>query len=105
MRGAVGRGAWWLLRLALVAAAAVAVAPVTAVAAGAAGYAWWRGWTPRRLYAVAVWCLPMAAAWLIAVAVWQFSVLTSDARVGIAKPESGPLDGNQVKPALARSPK
>jgi hypothetical protein len=42
---------------------------------------------------------------LIAVAVWQFSVLTSDSRVGSAKPESGPLDGNQVKPALARSPK
>ncbi len=44
---------------------------------------------------------------LIAVAVWQFSVLTSDARVGGihagGKPESGPLDGNQVKPA--RSPR
>jgi hypothetical protein len=70
VQSAVGRGAGWLLRLALVAAAAVAVAPVTAVAAGAAGYAWWRGWTPRRLYAAALWCLPMAAAWLIAVAVW-----------------------------------
>ncbi len=59
-----------LLRLALVAAAAVAIAPVTLAAAGAVGYAWWRGWTPRRLYGAALWCLPMAAAWLIAVAVW-----------------------------------
>lgn len=42
---------------------------------------------------------------LIAVAVWQFSVLTSDARVGSSKLESGPLDSTQVKPALARSPK
>ena len=70
MRRAVGRAVLRLLRLAAVAAAAVAVAPVTAVAAGAAGYAWWRGWTPRRLYLAAAWCLPMAAAWLIAVAVW-----------------------------------
>ena len=70
MRGAVGRGVGWLLRLALLAAVAVALAPVTAVAGGAAGYAWWRGWTPRRLYKAAAWCLPMAAAWLIAVAVW-----------------------------------
>jgi hypothetical protein len=70
MRRAAGRGALWLLRLAVVTAAAVAVAPMTAVAAGAAGYAWWRGWTPRRLYEAAAWCLPMAAAWLIAVAVW-----------------------------------
>jgi hypothetical protein len=70
MRRAIGRGALWLVRLAVVTAAAVAVAPMTAVAAGAAGYAWWRGWTPRRLYEAAAWSLPMAAAWLIAVAVW-----------------------------------
>src|SRR5262249_47253754 len=38
---------------------------------------------------------------LIAVALWQFSVLTSDVRVG-SKPESGPFDSNQDKPA--RSP-
>jgi hypothetical protein len=70
VRRAAGRGVLWLLRVAVVAAAAVAVAPVTAVAAGAAAYAWWRGWTPRRLYEAALWCLPMAAAWLIAAAVW-----------------------------------
>jgi hypothetical protein len=40
---------------------------------------------------------------LIAVALWQFSVLTSDTRIGGFKPESGPLDSNQVKPALSRS--
>ena len=75
MRRAVGRGGLWLLRLATAAAAAVAVAPVTVVAAGAAGYAWWRGWTPRRLYEAAAWCLPMAAAWLIAVVVWPARVV------------------------------
>jgi hypothetical protein len=46
---------------------------------------------------------------LIAVAVWQFSVLTSDARLGGpyagGKSESGPFDSNQVKPALSRSAK
>jgi hypothetical protein len=70
VRRAVGRAVLRLLRLALAAAAAVAIAPVTVTAAGAAGCAWWRGWTPRRLYEAALWCLPMAAAWLIAVAVW-----------------------------------
>jgi len=46
---------------------------------------------------------------LIAVAVWQFSILTSDARLGgpyaAGKSESGPLDSDQVTPALSRSPK
>jgi len=46
---------------------------------------------------------------LIAVAVWQFSVLTSDTRLGgpyaAGKSDSGPLDSNQVKPALSKSPK
>jgi hypothetical protein len=46
---------------------------------------------------------------LIAVALWQFSVLTSDGRFGGpyagGKPDSGPLDSSQVKPALSRSPK
>lgn len=70
VRRAAGRGAFWVLRVAVVAAAAVAVAPVTLVAVGAAGCAWWRGWTPRRLYEAAAWCLPMAAGWLIAVVVW-----------------------------------
>ena len=46
---------------------------------------------------------------LISVAVWQFSVLTSDARLGgppaHGNPESWPLDTNQVKPGLSRSAK
>ena len=74
MRRAVGRGALWLLRNALVVAVAIAVAPVTLVAVGAAGYAWWRGWTPQRLYRAVVWCLPMAVAWLAAVVVWPVRV-------------------------------
>ena len=74
MRRAVGRGALWLLRNALVVAVAIAVAPVTLVAVGAAGYAWWRGWTPRRLYRAVVWCLPMTVAWLAAVVVWPVRV-------------------------------
>jgi hypothetical protein len=89
VRGAVGRGAGWLLRLALVAAVAVAVAPVTAAAAGAAGYAWWRGWTPRRLYQAAAWCLPMAAAWLIAVAVWPERPATRVTPPGLRPPPPG----------------
>jgi len=70
VRRALGRGLLWLLRYAVIVAVAIAVAPVTLVAVGAAGYAWWRGWTPGRLYRAAVWCLPMAAAWLVAVVVW-----------------------------------
>ena len=46
---------------------------------------------------------------LIAVAVWQFSALTSNARLSgpyaSGKSERGPLDSNQAKPALSRSPK
>ncbi|HEY5019313.1 MAG TPA: hypothetical protein VII59_21285 [Streptosporangiaceae bacterium] len=91
MRRAAGRGALWLLRLAVVTAAAVAVAPMTAVAAGAAGYAWWRGWTPRRLYEAAAWCLPMAAAWLIAVAVWpEHAALVTGPGFRLPPPGVGP---------------
>jgi hypothetical protein len=46
---------------------------------------------------------------LLAVALWQFSVLTSDGhfdgRFAGGKQESGPLDRSQVTPALSRSPK
>jgi hypothetical protein len=70
VRRAVGRGAFWALRIAVLVAVAVAVAPVTLVAVGAAGFAWWRGWTPRRLFEAAGWCSPMAVAWLIAVVAW-----------------------------------
>ena len=75
MRRAVGRGAGWLLRNGILVAAAIAVAPVTLVAVGAAGYAWWRGWTPGRLYKAAAWCLPMAAAWLVAVVLWPVHII------------------------------
>jgi len=84
VRRAVGRGALWLLRNAVVVGVAVAVAPVTLVAVGAAGYAWWRGWTPRRLYQAAVWCLPMAAAWVVAVVVWPARVIGTGGPGGAA---------------------
>ena len=70
VRRALARGLWRLLGLAALAAAAAALAPVTLAAAAAAAAGWWRGWPPRRLYAVAAWCLPMTAAWLAAVAAW-----------------------------------
>jgi hypothetical protein len=70
VRAALWRGFGWLIRLCIVVGLAVAFAPVTVVAAGAFWYAWWRGWPPRRVYAVAAWCLPMVAAWLGAVAFW-----------------------------------
>ncbi len=95
MRRAVGRGALWLLRNAVVVGVAVAVAPVTLVAVGAAGYAWWRGWTPRRLYGAAVWCLPMAAAWLVAVVVWPARVIGNGGPAGAAGAGgTGPGGGN-----------
>ncbi|HXT87886.1 MAG TPA: hypothetical protein VN714_01370, partial [Trebonia sp.] len=70
LQGAAGRGVLWLVRVAVLAAVAVALAPVTLVAGGAFWYAWWRGAPPRRVLAAALWCLPMVAAWLIAVAAW-----------------------------------
>jgi hypothetical protein len=95
VRRAVGRGALWLLRNAVLVGVAVAVAPVTLVAVGAAGYAWWRGWTPRRLYQAAVWCLPMAAAWLVAVVVWPARVIGNGRPGGTAAAGgTGPAGGN-----------
>jgi len=69
---AVGR----LARLAAIAVLVVAAAPVCLVAAAATALAWLRGWPPRRLYRAALWCLPMVAVWLAAIAVttrswWQ----------------------------------
>jgi hypothetical protein len=61
----------WLFRLArtaTLAALAMAAAPVTIVAGCAVATAWLAGWPPRRLYATALWCAPMIAAWLIAIA-------------------------------------
>ena len=61
----------WLakaLRVAVLAALAVAAAPVTLVAAFAVAAGWLTGFPPRRLYGAALWCVPMAAAWLAAIA-------------------------------------
>jgi hypothetical protein len=70
------RSAGRLARLAAAALVVVAAAPVSLVAAGAVTLAWFRGWPPRRLYRAALWCLPMVAVWLAAIAVstgswWQ----------------------------------
>ena len=54
-------------RAVVLAALAVAIAPVTLVAAVAMTLGWLTGWPPRRLYGAALWCLPMAVAWLAAV--------------------------------------
>ena len=63
LRGAV-RFAWRLIRAAAIAAALIAVAPVSLVAGCSAALAWLAGWPPRRLYAAALWCLPMVGVWL-----------------------------------------
>jgi hypothetical protein len=70
VRNAAGRGLWWLVRAAVLAAGAAALAPVTLVAAGAFAFGWWRGAPPRRVYLAALWSLPMVLAWLAAAAVW-----------------------------------
>jgi hypothetical protein len=59
---------WWLARVVGVLAVIVATAPVAIVATAGMGVAWLAGWPPRRLYAAALWCLPMVAAWLAAIA-------------------------------------
>ena len=76
----MGRGLFWLARVSIVAAGAVALAPVTLVAAGAFWYGWWRGAPPRRVYLAALWCLPMAGAWLVAVAVWPARAVAASTR-------------------------
>jgi hypothetical protein len=70
VRLAMGHGIFWLARVAVLIAVAAALAPVTLVAAGAFAFGWWRGAPPRRIYFAALWCLPMVAAWLVAVAAW-----------------------------------
>ena len=75
VRAAAGRGIFWLARAAALIAVAGALAPVTLVAAGAFACAWWRGAPPQRIYRAGWWCLPMVAAWLIAVVVWPVSVM------------------------------
>jgi hypothetical protein len=77
VRRALGRALLWVaVRLALC-ALAVALAPVTLIALGSACYAWWLGWPPRRVNVAAAWCLPMAAAWLVAVTAWPLRLGTA----------------------------
>src|SRR5580692_4166633 len=70
VRRVAGRGLLRLAEGAALVAVAVLLAPVTVVAAAAFWYGWWRGAPPRRIGGAALWCLPMVAAWLIAVAAW-----------------------------------
>src|ERR1700746_631501 len=70
VRRAAGRGLLRLARAAALVTVAVLLAPVTVVAAAAFWYGWWRGAPPARISRGALWCLPMVAAWLIAVAAW-----------------------------------
>jgi len=92
-RGAVGRGAWWLVRVAVAAAGAVAFAPVTVVAGCAFACGWWRGAPPGRIYRAALWCLPMVAGWLIAVAAWPLSAMSGTGAAtrggSLARPAGG----------------
>ena len=101
VRRALARGLWRLLGLAAVAAAAGALAPVTLAAAAAAAAGWWRGWPPRRLYAVAAWCLPMTVAWLVAVAAWPARAAGS-AATGAAARAAGSA-GTGIAGAAIRS--
>jgi hypothetical protein len=66
---AAARGLRRLVKLTATVTLLVAAAPVSLVAACAATFAWLSGWPPRRLYAAALWCLPMLAVWLAASAV------------------------------------
>ncbi len=70
VRRAAGRGLLQLAKGAALVAVTVLLAPVTVVAAAAFWYGWWRGASPRRIGWATLWCLPMVAAWLIAVAAW-----------------------------------
>jgi len=87
----VARGLFRLLQFAALAAVAIAVAPVTLVAAGSAAFGWWRGWPPRRLFAAAAWCLPMAAVWLAAIAAWPVHARYAAGAGGPAGLGPGPL--------------
>ena len=54
--------------LAIAVAIAVVLAPVSVVAIGAGLTSCLCGWPPRRLYVAALWCLPAASVWLMAIA-------------------------------------
>jgi hypothetical protein len=98
VRRALGRGVWWLVKVAGVVAGMVAVAPVTVVAACAFWFGWWRGWPPRRIYAAALWCLPMLVAWLVAVAAWPVRAMGGE---GQGHPGTG-TGGNAAGSGIVR---
>jgi hypothetical protein len=87
VRRAVWRGAWWVGRALVLVAVAVALAPVTLVASCALCYGWRRGWSARRVYAAALWCLPMFLAWVVAVVAWP---------LGGGSVGAGPADGRST---------
>ncbi len=58
-----------LIKITAAAALIVAAAPVSVCAAIGVWTAWLAGWPPARLYRAALWCAPMVAAWLAAIAV------------------------------------
>jgi hypothetical protein len=89
VRRALGRGLLSLVKLIALIAGAVALAPVTVVAACAFCYGWWRGVGPRRIFAGALWCLPMAVAWLAAVAAWPVRVIPGHPRTGLGGGTAG----------------
>ncbi len=65
---AAARALFLVLRVAAAAALIIAAAPVSLVAAFSAALAWLAGWPPLRLYRAALWCVPMLAVWLAAIA-------------------------------------
>jgi hypothetical protein len=99
VRRAAGRGLFWLVRAAVVAAVAVALAPVTVVAGCAFCYGWWRGAPPRRIYAAALRCLPMIVAWLVAVAAWPVRVTGAALRETTGGGTTGALGARPAYPA------
>jgi hypothetical protein len=58
-----------LLAISAAAALMVAAAPVSVCAAIGVWTAWLAGWPPARLYRAALWCAPMVAVWLTAIAI------------------------------------
>ena len=58
-----------LIKIAAAAALIIMAAPVSLCAVISVWAAWLAGWQPARLYRAALWCAPMVAVWLSAVAV------------------------------------
>jgi hypothetical protein len=65
---AAARLAVRLLKIAVAAAVIIAAAPVSVCAGISVAAAWLAGWPPARLYRAALWCVPMVAVWLAAIA-------------------------------------